>query len=188
MFHYYQYKSSETDDGEAEDQKQKQGREQERDQEQEQGKGQETAMDKHKHKNRGRVIDTSKPVLSLLLEPRSLVITTGQLYSEHLHGIDETEEDMFVPHPIFERELKEKTGGGEEEDDDDDDVKAGCACTCEEAGLWAGVYVANWRMVKDEGMVKVLRDGGTLRRETRVSLTCRDVENVLNRNLKSIRR
>ena len=48
--------------------------------------------------------------------------------------------------------------------------------------------MANWRMVKDEGMVKVLRDGGTLRRETRVSLTCRDVENVLNRSLKSIRR
>ncbi|KAG1725782.1 uncharacterized protein EDB91DRAFT_1167193 [Suillus paluster] len=36
------------------------------------------------------------PVLSLFLEPRSVVVTTGELYTMHLHGIDEVEADMFV--------------------------------------------------------------------------------------------
>ena len=42
----------------------------------------------------GRPIDP-KPILSLLLEPRSLVITTSSLYESHLHGIDELFEDRF---------------------------------------------------------------------------------------------
>ncbi|KAI0742945.1 hypothetical protein C8Q80DRAFT_1273523 [Daedaleopsis nitida] len=44
----------------------------------------------------GRPIDPT-PVLSLLLEPRSLVITTAALYTSHLHGIDEVTEDSFAP-------------------------------------------------------------------------------------------
>ena len=42
----------------------------------------------------GRPIDPT-PVLALLLEPRSLVITTSALYSTHLHGIDGLLEDKF---------------------------------------------------------------------------------------------
>jgi len=44
----------------------------------------------------GRTIDPD-PVLSILLEPRSLVITTSSMYSSHLHGIDGVMEDVFVP-------------------------------------------------------------------------------------------
>ncbi|KAI0651109.1 hypothetical protein C8Q79DRAFT_931487 [Trametes meyenii] len=43
----------------------------------------------------GRPIDPN-PVLSLLLESRSLVITTSSLYTSHLHGIDELQSDSFV--------------------------------------------------------------------------------------------
>ena len=35
--------------------------------------------------NHGRRIDP-RPVLTVLLEPRSVVITTGTLYKTHLHG------------------------------------------------------------------------------------------------------
>ncbi|KAI0041661.1 hypothetical protein FA95DRAFT_1584663 [Auriscalpium vulgare] len=43
---------------------------------------------------KGRAIDPT-PILSLLLEPRSLVITTSALYTRHLHGIDALEDDDF---------------------------------------------------------------------------------------------
>ena len=33
----------------------------------------------------GRIIDMS-PVLSVLLEPRSLIISSGTMYTSHLHG------------------------------------------------------------------------------------------------------
>ncbi|PIL25809.1 hypothetical protein GSI_11562 [Ganoderma sinense ZZ0214-1] len=42
----------------------------------------------------GRPIDPT-PVLAVLLEPRSLVITTSALYVSHLHGIDGLLEDKF---------------------------------------------------------------------------------------------
>ncbi|CAL1698220.1 unnamed protein product [Somion occarium] len=44
---------------------------------------------------KGRSID-KVPALSLLLEPRSLVITKSSLYTSHLHGIDHVEDDVFV--------------------------------------------------------------------------------------------
>ena len=44
----------------------------------------------------GRSIN-KKPILTLLLEPRSIVITRSSLYRRHLHGIDDIEEDMFHP-------------------------------------------------------------------------------------------
>ncbi|CAK5271128.1 unnamed protein product [Mycena citricolor] len=43
----------------------------------------------------GRSIDPT-PVLSLLLEPRSVVISTDSLYSNHLHSIHEIKEDRFT--------------------------------------------------------------------------------------------
>ncbi|KZT68014.1 hypothetical protein DAEQUDRAFT_728280 [Daedalea quercina L-15889] len=45
----------------------------------------------------GRAID-SDPVLSVLLEPRSLVITRSSLYQTHLHGIDGAHADI-LPSP-----------------------------------------------------------------------------------------
>lgn len=42
----------------------------------------------------GRIVDNT-PVSSLLLEPRSLVITTSSLYTSHLHGIEGITEDYI---------------------------------------------------------------------------------------------
>ncbi|KAF8841874.1 hypothetical protein BDN67DRAFT_989507 [Paxillus ammoniavirescens] len=96
----------------------------------------------------GRTINPA-PVLSVFLEPRSVIITTGDLYTSHLHGIDEVTHDNF----IGDGRLRCQTG--------------------EE------VVVSNWQAVQAEGMRDVLHFGGTLSRETRFSLTCRDVEKVV---------
>ncbi|KZV84626.1 hypothetical protein EXIGLDRAFT_623991 [Exidia glandulosa HHB12029] len=84
----------------------------------------------------GRAVDRT-PLVSLLLEPRSLVITRSSLYTGHLHGIEERTHDVL----------------GED-----------------------GVIVANAHLVRAEEA----RTGGTLTRATRMSLTCRDVERVLD--------
>ncbi|PPQ83213.1 dioxygenase [Psilocybe cyanescens] len=44
----------------------------------------------------GKTINTT-PVSSILLEPRSLVISSGTMYTTHLHGIEEVEEDVISP-------------------------------------------------------------------------------------------
>ena len=98
----------------------------------------------------GRTIDT-RPPLSLLLEPRSLVITTSALYTDHLHGISEVGEDHLIAHD-----------GGRNN------------------GETAGTRVANYEMIKGEDEKKVVMHGGTLRRQTRYSLTCRDVGKVFS--------
>ncbi|EJD43638.1 hypothetical protein AURDEDRAFT_145442 [Auricularia subglabra TFB-10046 SS5] len=89
----------------------------------------------------GKPIDRT-PVASLLLEPRSLVITRSSLYTGHLHGIEDRTEDVLL------------APGGEGD----------------------GVCVANHQTVRAEEA----REGGKLVRATRVSLTCRDVERVLD--------
>ncbi|KAF5329403.1 hypothetical protein D9619_008974 [Psilocybe cf. subviscida] len=43
----------------------------------------------------GKVINMD-PVLSIILEPRSLVVTSGMMYTSHLHGIDAVEEDIIA--------------------------------------------------------------------------------------------
>ncbi|GAB1526064.1 hypothetical protein RhiTH_009230 [Rhizoctonia solani] len=45
--------------------------------------------------NAGKVIDPA-PILRLLLEPRSLVVTHGVLYTHHLHGISGAHSDVFA--------------------------------------------------------------------------------------------
>jgi len=90
----------------------------------------------------GRSIDKD-PVLSMLLEPRSLVITTSELYTSHLHGIDDVQEDTFGPE--------------------------------------SGITIANAELLANGVMKEIVEKGGTLRRETRYSLTCRDVEKVARR-------
>ncbi|THH33375.1 hypothetical protein EUX98_g863 [Antrodiella citrinella] len=90
----------------------------------------------------GRAID-KEPVMSLLLEPRSLVITTSDLYTSHLHGIDDVREDTFGPE--------------------------------------YGPPMANVELLADAELKEAVQKGGTLERETRYSLTCRDVEKVAAR-------
>ncbi|KZV81269.1 hypothetical protein EXIGLDRAFT_742614 [Exidia glandulosa HHB12029] len=87
--------------------------------------------------NAGRAVDRT-PLVSLLLKPRSLIITRSSLYTGHLHAIEERTQDVL---------------GGDD-----------------------GVKVANVHLVRAEEA----RTGGTLTRETRMSLTSRDVERVLD--------
>ncbi|EGN94640.1 hypothetical protein SERLA73DRAFT_114083 [Serpula lacrymans var. lacrymans S7.3] len=96
----------------------------------------------------GQVID-STPILSVFLEPRSAIITTGSLYTQHLHGIEETRFDTFSA----------------------DGVVSLTNSPCK-------IPIANWKMVRDEQACMTLHEGGTLGRRARYSLTCRDVEKV----------
>lgn len=106
----------------------------------------------------------SRPVLSLLLEPRSLVITTGALYTDHLHGISDLTEDVLLPA----RQADEVTASLDRDWDDA-----------------SGVQIANRHMLSDEKIRKATEIGGILQRGTRISLTCRDVEQVIG--MKSMR-
>ena len=99
------------------------------------------------HASSGRTI-YPKPVLSVFLEPRSVIITTGDLYGSHLHGIDE------VTHDVFLGDGRLLLPSGDE------------------------VVLSNWRTIQAQSTRDVLRRGGTLNRQTRFSLTCRDVEKV----------
>jgi alkylated DNA repair protein alkB family protein 6 len=88
----------------------------------------------------------SAPKLSLFLEPRSLVITAQEQYTERAHGIDAVSEDRVV------------TGD-------------------------PGLGLANAGMLGNggcSGAARLLGDGEVLSRQTRFSLTCRDVARVMN--------
>ncbi|KAJ7457043.1 hypothetical protein FB451DRAFT_1047520 [Mycena latifolia] len=87
-------------------------------------------MDAQPERTEGRSIDPA-PVLSILLEPRSVVISERALYSAHLHALA----DLGVP-------------------------------------------IANWDRVTGADTIRVMSEGGALKRATRYSLTCRDVEKV----------
>jgi len=97
----------------------------------------------------GRTIDP-KPILSVVLEGRSLVISRGLMYTSRLHGIEEISEDCF---------------------------SAG-ARSDPPTVTHLGVPVANWQMVRREEVRRVVEQGGTLKRDLRYSLTCRDVERI----------
>ncbi|KAF8310691.1 hypothetical protein DL93DRAFT_2149836 [Clavulina sp. PMI_390] len=99
-----------------------------------------------------------QPVLSLLLEPRSLVITSDNLYTSHLHGIDGVDEDHFVAHSLA--------------DGSNPDVNS--------AEHSAGIRVANWNILggEDEALARAVREGGVVKRSIRTSLTCRVVDKV----------
>ncbi|KAG2151020.1 uncharacterized protein EDB93DRAFT_1140681 [Suillus bovinus] len=95
----------------------------------------------------GRSVDP-EPLSSLFLEPRSVVVTTGELYRTHLHGIDETETDTFTGDGL----LLLPNGSHSR--------------------------IVNRHMIKDETALRIIESGGTVERTTRYSLTCRDVEKV----------
>ncbi|OSC96406.1 hypothetical protein PYCCODRAFT_1481952 [Trametes coccinea BRFM310] len=79
VFHYYKYKTDTTEGASPQA---------------ERSAGTTTAAGPMSATGSGKPIDPT-PILSLLLEPRSLVITTSSLYTSHLHGIDEVQEDRF---------------------------------------------------------------------------------------------
>ncbi|PVF99623.1 hypothetical protein CPB86DRAFT_731016 [Serendipita vermifera] len=114
----------------------------------------------------GKAIDPV-PVLSLLLEPRSVIITSGTLYKDHLHCIQELTEDIIE-------------GSRTASDNADGDEMAGSNPQRGRHGFegGGGVRIDNWEQLLDSSIRKVAIDGGVLQRETRVSLTCRDVEKV----------
>ncbi|KAI4525137.1 hypothetical protein K525DRAFT_290957 [Schizophyllum commune Loenen D] len=99
--------------------------------------------------NHGRRIDP-RPVLTVLLEPRSVVITTGTLYKTHLHGIRDITEDLFAP---------AKSDSKPRLHDLD-------------------VQLDNWELLADDDLKKAISEGKTIPRTTRYSLTCRDVARV----------
>jgi alkylated DNA repair protein alkB family protein 6 len=90
--------------------------------------------------------NTREPKLSLLLEPRSLIITAQDQYTEYSHGIDAISEDRVSREDLDLANAGMLGNGG------------GSGAT----GLLAG---------------------GSLPRQTRYSLTCRDVARVMNVNM-----
>lgn len=88
------------------------------------------------------------PLLTLILEPRSVVVTTGDLYAMHLHGIDEVDADAFI----------------------------GDGFLLLPDGSHSAIV--NRHMIQDKSIAQVVESGGTIERATRYSLTCRDVERV----------
>ncbi|GBE86956.1 hypothetical protein BKA93DRAFT_391398 [Sparassis latifolia] len=123
LFHYYRYKFREDcPEGEEED---------------------------SSSSGRGRAIDPA-PILSVLLEPRSLVITRSSLYTSHLHGIEDVEEDIF------------SLPGGD--------------------SFGRSLRIANADLLTGTTERDVVMGGGVLKRETRYSLTCRDVAKVATKS------
>lgn len=93
-----------------------------------------------------------KPVLSLLLEPGSLVVTRSEMYKTHLHGIDAVGRDAFHISKSDEEEADESLSSS---------------------------TIANRGMIKHEVCRRVLKEGGNLERgPKRISLTFRDVEKI----------
>ncbi|KAJ8073051.1 hypothetical protein PM082_019919 [Marasmius tenuissimus] len=102
----------------------------------------------------GRTVDPT-PVLTVLLEPRSVVITTGDFYRNHLHGISGLAEDTIVP-GVTENSVPRVTVA---EDTENGDTR---------------VEIANWRHLSESSYTA----GRRLERGARYSLTCRDVLRV----------
>lgn len=106
--------------------------------------------------SRGRAIDPN-PVLSLLLERRSVIITSGSLYKEHLHSIEGVVDDRILPALSSENTIDGSRTSPKNKD---------------------GVRIDNWNLLSNNKMKEIAENGGQITRETRVSLTCRDVEKV----------
>jgi alkylated DNA repair protein alkB family protein 6 len=110
---------------------------------------------------RGRIIDPV-PIISLLLEPRSVIITTGDLYTSHLHSIANSTTDHFA---TFSPQESTEVYGSSSRSSEEDEVPR-------------RIVIDNLEQLGDERLKGVVRSGGELERKMRVSLTCRDVEKV----------
>ncbi|KAJ4491042.1 hypothetical protein C8R41DRAFT_920382 [Lentinula lateritia] len=116
-----------------------------------------------------RIIDPT-PVMSVLLEPRSVVITSGSLYTSYLHGqvyltvfyrCAESCMDSIGNHIV-------------------DHFTAGIDDLHPPKFADLDVTVANWRLLGGRDAKDAVINGGHLERGIRYSLTCRDVEKVAN--------
>lgn len=94
--------------------------------------GSSLCLNVHKSKEDGAL--DPEPVWRILQEPRSLLITTSDLYTEYLHGIDAIPADVNL----------------------------------------SGQTVANWSLLRSPSLYQ----DGSYERQTRVSLTYRDVLKV----------
>lgn len=125
----------------------------------------------------GRVIDKD-PVLSVLLEPRSLIVSSGEMYTSYLHGsvsacqspasplsllihtignrIDPVEEDRILP-PIPSTVLQPSESHEQ---------------------MVHRTIIGNWNLLGDKTTNWIAANGGVLQRGTRYSLTCRDVGRI----------
>jgi len=113
--------------------------------------GSHTVFHYYKYKaesHEGKIIDMS-PVLSVLLEPRSLIISSGTMYTSHLHGIEGLQEDVVNFHDLASNVMGD-----------------------------TGVTVGNFSQIKDEELLRLIKQGDSLKRSTRYSLTCRDIGRV----------
>ncbi|KAG9102872.1 hypothetical protein FRC07_010136, partial [Ceratobasidium sp. 392] len=121
----------------------------------------------------GKIIDPV-PILHLLLEPRSLVITHGSLYAEHLHGIQGVDRDTFVSsyHPgledLRERGERESTQVLRAEDLANRELLGDTTLRTKLAQV-ATLAAESVQDSPTDGVVE-------LKRHTRTSLTCRVVE------------
>ena len=87
------------------------------------------------------------------------------MYSGHLHGIDPVVEDRFFGDgERFQMDEQKYSGDAENQGED----------------LRRKHRIANADLLGNAKYQKVIFDGGTLTRSTRVSLTCRDVGKVIN--------
>lgn len=79
-------------------------------------------------------------------------MTRSKLYTDHLHGIDQTAKDVFM------------RDTGEKGDKEDDPVSVS--------------KILNRHLVKQPAYQRLMQEGGTGDRVKRLSLTFRDVEKV----------
>ena len=106
--------------------------------------------------SKGRSIDP-RPIASVLLERRSLIITRSSLYSDYLHGIEPIDEDVVPPAEDYNgQSLRDSV---------------------------SGPSILNHVQISDSSIREIATLGGKIKRDTRVSLTCRDVEHVAGSKL-----
>ncbi len=98
-----------------------------------------------------------KPVLSLLLEPWGLIVTTTELYT-NLRGIDSITSDMFCPH------LSGINTGG---------LQGSDPSIGEELEGLKRCMIANHRLLGSSMYSRVVECRGVLEKSTHTCLTCR---------------
>ncbi|KAG8777666.1 hypothetical protein FRC12_000267 [Ceratobasidium sp. 428] len=121
----------------------------------------------------GKIIDPA-PILCLLLEPRSLVITHGDLYTEHLHGITGANQDVFIASSNSYSDRQKASW-------EQDNVQVVCAQDLANRELLGETILRDKLMrlaipVAERGEEPQIGDAVELERRTRTSLTCRVVE------------
>lgn len=110
-------------------------------------------------------------MLSLFLEPRSLVITAKELYTQHLHAIESLQLDVLAPQSTLLYSSTNQDATDNTHNNDNNGTRHPEP---------AAIRVANWALLSEDSEVgRAARQGGVLERKTRVSLTFRDVEKVV---------